>query len=377
MLTRSSLSQWYELINDHDTKRLVLTGDYTLTALRKVLADLAAELTQHQVNHTDIEWDLTNIQQMDSVGISLLWRVWQAQRPKFIQLRPEQEQMLVRLEQLAPAINGKKSVDVLSPVVDLGNAAMQFWQLSIGLIALIGQLFLDVLHLIRHPVNIPWREISANIYRAGAQALGITALVGFLIGVVVSYLASKQLQLFGADIFIVNLLGISIIRELGPMLAAILVAGRSGSAMTAQLGVMRVTQELDALSVMGISHSQRLILPKILGLGIAMPLLVAWTSAMALIGGIVAAEVQLGLSYQYFLSALPDSVPIANLWLGLSKGVVCGMTIGLIACHFGLKIKPNTESLGMGTTSSVVTAITIVIIIDAIFAVMFSHIGIR
>ena len=98
---------------------------------------------------------------------------------------------------------------------------------------------------------------------------------------------------------------------------------------------------------------------------------------MALIGGIVAAEVQLGLSYQYFLSALPDSVPIANLWLGLSKGVVCGMTIGLIACHFGLKIKPNTESLGMGTTSSVVTAITIVIIIDAIFAVMFSHIGIR
>ena len=377
MLTRSSLSQWYELINDHDTKRLVLTGDYTLTALRKALADLAAELTQHQANHTDIEWDLTNIQQMDSVGISLLWRVWQAQRPKFIQLRPEQEQMLVRLEQLAPTINGKKSVDVLSPVVDLGNAAMQFWQLSIGLIALIGQLFLDTLYLIRHPVNIPWREISANIYRAGAQALGITALVGFLIGVVVSYLASKQLQLFGADIFIVNLLGISIIRELGPMLAAILVAGRSGSAMTAQLGVMRVTQELDALSVMGISHSQRLILPKILGLGIAMPLLVAWTSAMALIGGIVAAEVQLGLSYQYFLSALPDSVPIANLWLGLSKGVVCGMTIGLIACHFGLKIKPNTESLGMGTTSSVVTAITIVIIIDAIFAVMFSHIGIR
>ena len=377
MLTRSSLSQWYELINDHDTKRLVLTGDYTLTALRKVLADLAAELTQHQVNHTDIEWDLTNIQQMDSVRISLLWRVWQAQRPKCIQLRPEQEQMLVRLEQLAPAINGKKSVDVLSPVVDLGNAAMQFWQLSIGLIALIGQLFLDMLYLIRHPVNIPWREISANIYRAGAQALGITALVGFLIGVVVSYLASKQLQLFGADIFIVNLLGISIIRELGPMLAAILVAGRSGSAMTAQLGVMRVTQELDALSVMGISHSQRLILPKILGLGIAMPLLVAWTSAMALIGGIVAAEVQLGLSYQYFLSALPDSVPIANLWLGLSKGVVCGMTIGLIACHFGLKIKPNTESLGMGTTSSVVTAITIVVIIDAIFAVMFSHIGIR
>ncbi|MDH5552733.1 MAG: ABC transporter permease, partial [Nitrosomonas sp.] len=178
------------------------------------------------------------------------------------------------------------------------------------------------------------------------------------------------------DIFIVNILGVSIIRELGPMLAAILVAGRSGSSMTAQLGVMRVTQELDALKVMGISHSQRLVLPKVIGLGIAMPLLVLWTSAVALMGGMLAAEIQLGLSYQYFLSALPDAVPIANLWLGLGKGIVCGMTIALIACHFGLRIKPNTESLGEGTTRSVVTAITVVIIIDAIFAIVFSDIGI-
>lgn len=203
------------------------------------------------------------------------------------------------------------------------------------------------------------------------QALGITALVGFLIGIVLSYLSSEQLQMFGADIFIVNILGISIIRELGPLLAAILVAGRSGSSMTAQLGVMRVTQELDALTVMGIQHSQRLIFPKIIGLGLAMPLLVLWTSAIALIGGMVAAEIQLGLSYHYFVHTLPESVPIGNLWLGLGKGAVCGMAIALIACHFGLRIRPNTESLGAGTTTSVVTSITIVIIIDAIFAIVF------
>lgn len=182
--------------------------------------------------------------------------------------------------------------------------------------------------------------------------------------------------MFGADIFIVNILGISIIRELGPLLAAILVAGRSGSSMTAQLGVMRVTQELDALTVMGIPHSQRLIFPKIIGLGLAMPLLVLWTSAIALTGGMVAAEIQLGLSYHYFVHTLPESVPIGNLWLGLGKGVVCGMAIALIACHFGLRIKPNTESLGEGTTTSVVTSITIVIIIDAIFAIAFSDVGI-
>ena len=124
---------------------------------------------------------------------------------------------------------------------------------------------------------MPWREISANIYRTGAQALAITALVGFLVGIVLSYLSAQQLKTFGADIFIINLLGVSIIRELGPVLAAVLVAGRSGSSMTAQLGVMRVTEELDAMTVMGIPHTVRLILPKVIALAISMPLVVAWT----------------------------------------------------------------------------------------------------
>jgi phospholipid/cholesterol/gamma-HCH transport system permease protein len=238
-------------------------------------------------------------------------------------------------------------------------------------------MLLDVKYLAGHPAHIPWREISANLYRTGAQALGITALVGFLIGIVLSFLSARQLQTFGADIFIINILGISIIRELGPMLAAILVAGRSGSSMTAQLGVMRVTEELDALTVMGIPHSLRLILPKVMALGIAMPLVVLWTSAVALVGGMVVAEIQLGLSYQFFLNKLQDVVPVANLWLGLGKGVVCGMMIALVSCHFGLRIKSNTESLGEGTTNSVVTAITVVIIIDAIFAIVFSNVGLK
>jgi phospholipid/cholesterol/gamma-HCH transport system permease protein len=242
---------------------------------------------------------------------------------------------------------------------------------------MIGQLVLDVAHLLAHPYRIPWREISANIYRTGAQALGITALVGFLIGVVLSYLSGKQLKLYGADVFIVNILGMSIIRELGPMLAAILIAGRSGSSMTAQLGVMRVTQELDALSVMGISHTLRLVLPKVIALSLSMPLIVLWTSAMALIGGIVASEIQLDIGYALFLERLPNAVPIANLWLGLAKGAVFGALIAIIACHFGLRVKPNTESLAAGTTTSVVVSITAVIVVDAIFAISFSNVGIR
>jgi phospholipid/cholesterol/gamma-HCH transport system permease protein len=241
----------------------------------------------------------------------------------------------------------------------------------------LGQVMIDAGYLAGRPGRIPWREISANIYRTGAQALGITALVGFLVGVVLSYLSAQQLKLFGADVFNINILGISVVRELGPVLAAILVAGRSGSAITAQLGVMRVTQELDAMAVMGIPHTSRLILPRMLALAVSMPLIVLWTSSIALIGGMVSANAELGIGYMYFLSSMPEAVPIANLWLGLGKGIVFGFLIALVSCHFGLRIEPNTESLGVGTTNSVVTAITVVIIVDALFAVMFKDVGIN
>lgn len=371
---QTSTSAFYRAVNDHNCFCLILTGDYTLSSLGSHIRPLIDALAPYATD-PNVHWDLTGIKQIDTTGIVLLRQVWRTQRPKHLSLRPEQEKILERLEKLlAPPETTPH--DLLWPIIALGKLLFILWEHITGIIIIIGQLFLDIKFLIRHPGHFPWREISANLFRTGAQALAITALVGFLIGIVLSYLSSKQLQMFGADIFIINILGVSIIRELGPVLAAILVAGRSGSSMTAQLGVMRVTEELDALTVMGISHSQRLILPKVIGLGIVMPLLVLWTSAVALIGGMFAAEIQLGLSYQYFLSALPDAVPIANLWLGLGKGVVCGMAIALIACHFGLRIKPNTESLGEGTTSSVVTSITVVIIIDAIFAIIFSDIGI-
>jgi phospholipid/cholesterol/gamma-HCH transport system permease protein len=182
--------------------------------------------------------------------------------------------------------------------------------------------------------------------------------------------------MFGADVFIVNILGMAVIRELGPVLAAILVAGRSGSSITAQIGVMRVTEELDAMLVMGIPHGFRLVMPRVIALAIAMPLLVLWTDALALLGGMVSAKLSLGLSISYFFNSLPDAVSLPNLWLGVGKGTVFGALIALTACHFGLRIEPNTASLGEGTTSSVVTAITVVIMADAVFAILFKDVGI-
>jgi phospholipid/cholesterol/gamma-HCH transport system permease protein len=186
---------------------------------------------------------------------------------------------------------------------------------------------------------------------------------------------SQQLRQFGADAFIVNILGLSLIRELGPVLAAILVAGRSGSAITAQIGVMRVTEELDAMRVLGIAKGFRLVMPRTVAMALAMPLLSVWTTLAALLGGMLAADLAMGLTPAYFISALPKTVQIANLWLALAKSMVFGVLIALVACHYGLRVKPNTQSLGEGTTASVVTSITVVILVDALFAVVFKGVG--
>jgi phospholipid/cholesterol/gamma-HCH transport system permease protein len=190
-----------------------------------------------------------------------------------------------------------------------------------------------------------------------------------------AYLTAVQLRQFGANAYIVNIMGIGLIRELGPMLAAILIAGRSGSAITAQIGAMRVTDELDAMSVMGISHSYRLVMPRAMALAVAMPLISAWTTLCGLIGGMFASDVSLGITPTFFLNALPEAVQIGNLVLAVSKSVVFGILIAIVGCHFGLRVKPNTQSLGEGTTASVVTAITVVILVDALFAVLFKDVG--
>jgi len=160
------------------------------------------------------------------------------------------------------------------------------------------------------------------------------------------------------------------------VLVAVLVAGRSGSSMTAQIGVMRVTEEIDALATMGVSRSLRLVLPKVLALTVAMPLLVVWCSLVGIAGGMLSARLQMDLSFGFFIEALPRVVPVANWWIGLGKGAVFGLLIAIVACHFGLRVAPNTESLSARTTTSVVTSITLSILIDAVFAILTRGVGI-
>ncbi len=351
-----------------------LSGRWTLATTSQRVADLAGELSR--VASPAGSWDCLNLEAIDSAGAILLWRAWGRAMPSDLSIKPEHWRVFERIE--AADHEPRAALVPLSPlhgVMVIGSAAIGVGRHLVDFVALIGQFGLDLVHVLRNWADLPSREISANLYKSGVRAMPVTALVGFLIGVVLSYLSALQLKQFGADIFIVNIIGLGIVRELGPVLVAILVAGRSGSAMTAQLGVMRVTEEIDALATMGVPRGLRLVFPKVVALTIALPLLVLWSTAIALIGGMVSAQVQLDISYGFFFQTLPRVVPAANLWIGLVKGAVFGAFIALVACHFGLRVRPNTESLSANTTASVVSAITVVIILDAMFAIATRSIG--
>lgn len=325
----------------------------------------------------NLGWDLEPIERLDHVGAQLLWNHWGRQWPQRLTTSADQRSMLERVARFTQApVPVARAGGLMSIVNHLGLWVLGGVDHMRDLVRIVGQLLLDLMRLVRKPAAGPWRDVSGHLFQMGTMALPITALVGFLIGVVLAYLMSTQLRQFGAEAFIVNILGISLIRELGPLLAAILIAGRSGSAITAQIGVMRVTEELDAMRVMGISHGYRLVMPRAIALAIGMPLIAVWTSLAALAGGVLASDLSLGISPAYFMSALPAAVNVSNLSLAVGKSAVFGVLIALVGCHYGLRVEPNTQSLGAGTTASVVTSITVVILVDALFAILFKNVGI-
>ncbi|MEP6723583.1 MAG: ABC transporter permease [Variovorax sp.] len=361
---------------EHAGSTVVASGRWTALSLSRAGAwqALSKSLASAQAA---TGWDLRPIDQLDHIGAQVLWNHWGQAWPAQLQMDPQHKAVLDQVAQYTCRAPDESPPSLADRFKTFAHTGPRIMFVARDFLRLIGQLVLDIGKLIRAPHRGPWRDFSGQLYQFGTTALPITALVGLLIGVVLAYLTSQQLRQYGAETFIVNILGLSLIRELGPVLAAVLIAGRSGSAITAQIGVMRVTEELDAMRVMGIPHGFRLVMPRVLALAIAMPLISLWTSAAALFGGMIAADLSLDISPAYFMSALPRAVPMSNLWLAISKSAVFGVLIALIGCYFGMKVKPNTESLGRGTTSSVVTSITVVILVDALFAVLFKGIGFR
>ena len=321
-------------------------------------------------------WNLLPLDQLDHLGALLLWESWGRAWPAQVQIRDEHRTVIERVARYQTDAPKAPRATLAARFDALGEQLIGVLGQMRAFITMMGHLLFDGLRLLSKPQKGPWLDFSSHLYHIGATALPITALVGFLIGIVLAYLMSQVLRQFGADVFIVNILGLALVRELGPILAAVLVAGRSGSSITAQIGVMRVTEEIDAMRVLGIPIGYRLVLPRAMALGVAMPLISVWTTLAGLFGGMLAADLTLGITPAYFMQTLPDAVSLPNLWLAVGKSVVFGLTIALIGCHFGLRVQPNTESLGRGTTASVVSAITAVILIDAAFAILFKSVGI-
>ena len=239
-------------------------------------------------------------------------------------------------------------------------------------LAFIGKLSMETLRILRQPLRLRWSSLANGIDKTGYEALPIIGLLSFMIGVVLAYQMGVQLRNYGANIFIVDLLGLSVLREFGPLLTAIMVAGRTGSAYTAQLGLMKVNQEIDALNTMGITPSELLLLPRIAGLLIALPLLTIWADIFGVMGGMAMANNMLNISWLDFLHRFEHQIPLRELLIGLGKAPVFALIIASVGCFQGMNVKGNADSIGKNTTKSVVLAIFFIIVADAIFSIIFS-----
>jgi phospholipid/cholesterol/gamma-HCH transport system permease protein len=263
----------------------------------------------------------------------------------------------------------------LGLVQRIGHATVDLALLLRSHTRFLGLVTLDVASLLRRPGRFRMRETVSQFEDAGLDAIPIVALVTFLIGVVFAYLLGVQAQRYGANIFVVDGVGMAVARELSPMLAAIIVAGRSGAAFTAQLGTMRVQEEVDAIATLGLSPIQVLVVPRLVAVMVGLPLLAFVGDAAGIAGGMVVAAWQLEISPATFLDRLHATLPLGYFVVGLAKTPVFAAFIALIACRMGLSVARDARSVGLNTTSTVVQSIVAVIVLDAFFAVALQHLG--
>jgi phospholipid/cholesterol/gamma-HCH transport system permease protein len=247
-------------------------------------------------------------------------------------------------------------------------AARQAW----SLLTFVGETGAAAWGSVRHPSRIRWRPVAYNIRSAGLNALPIVGLLAFLLGVVVAYQGAGQLRTFGANIFVVDLVGLSMLREFAPLITAIIVAGRSGSAYAAQIGTMVVTEEMDAMRTIGIEPQELLVLPKLLALVIALPLLTVFADALGLAGGMLMAQAKLGVGTSEFIERLGKAVAVNDYLVGVLKAPVFAAIIVVVGCFQGFRTEGGADGVGRQTTRSVVWSIFLVIVADAAFSVALS-----
>jgi len=330
--------------------------------------------------------DLGAITALDSSGAWAIYRLWKKLRDggRSVEITGGKDAHKALIERLEKDLEKKPDKDrsklhqnpVLHSLDELGANTVRAWSEAQDLLSFFGTIVIGIARSIVQPQRIRWTATVNQIERVGLNALPIVGLLSFLIGVVLAYQGIDQLRAFGAEVFTVNLAGLSILREIGILMTAILVAGRSGSAFTAQIGTMRIREEIDAIRTLGLDPLDVLVLPRIFALTIVMPLLGFYADIVGLFGAAVATMAILDMPPQQFLQQLQENVPIRHFWVGMAKAPVFGFLIAMVGCRYGLKVKGSADAVGRRTTQSVVESIFLVIVFDAIFSILYSRMGV-
>lgn len=358
--------------------RITSSGEWNHIAIPA----LYKQLNQYKINPAilSVAWDFSGVKTLDTAGIMLIiqfMRRFDASKVSFTYtgLKPEHQRKFLFYRKNAiytiPDNPQKKPY-----LYRTGKAITLFFSSFGDFLSFTGEMIYQLWLILKRPSLFRFKATLKHLDTSGLQALSIIALTSFLVGLVIAYQSAEQLRQFGANIFIVEMVSIAMFRELAPMIAAIVVAGRSASAYTAELGTMKITEEIDAMHTMGFQPHRFLVLPRVIGLMISMPLIVFFADLVGVMGGMIIANNQLGLSFSEFVSRMHTEVDIKHVLIGLIKAPFFGFIIALIGCFRGFQVTGGTDSIGNYTTISVVNAIFWVIASNALISVLLTEMGI-
>lgn len=358
-------------------RTLVLEGVWRLADLRT----LAAELDRLGAELTGVAaLDGAALQAIDTAGALLVWSRLTAAGADAAALalrgfRPAHQRIVSLVRERLRATEDDNAHARPGPFARTGHAAVDFIATLRGHVALLGLTVVEIGRAILRPSLVRWRELATQLSQTGVNAIPVVVLVTFLIGVVFAYLLGLQATQYGANIFVVDGVALGMTREFSPLIVATIVAGRSGAAFTAQLGTMKLTEEIDAIRTLGLSAEQVLVLPRVLALVVTLPLLVFVGDLAGLAGAMLIAAGMLDVTPQTFIERLHVALDPRHYLIGLGKAPVFALFIAVIGCRMGIAVARDTRSIGINTTSTVVQSIVVVILLDAVFAVLFERIG--
>jgi len=321
--------------------------------------------------------DLSDIKRMDTVGAWIIYRTVRDRGAKVIGASHDEVGLLEQVGEFdkPTRVVPDEPHNFTAVIRELGQWVAETGGTLVGLLGFFGATLIGFANLIRRPKRFRLNAVVQRFDVVGVRALGIIGLMSFLIGIVVAQQGAVQLAQFGAEVYTINLIGRITVRELGVLMTAIMVAGRSGSAFAAQIGTMKITEEIDAMRTIGVSPVEALVIPRMMAATLMMPLLGFWAILTSLFGGGLFVWLSLGIPPLTYIQRLQEVIPMTDLWIALIKAPVFGFIIALAGCFQGMLVQGNSEEVGSRTTNAVVQSIFLVIVLDAVFAVFFSSVG--